>query len=248
MSLPKIDMSIFPELQIKENIKFNVGGLKEWGETLVSDPAKALRWFWKGKELGTEMRLGDLYEDKTGLYKHREWRGFKDTFYYFNAIWLYNYGCAVKAILTSEDPIAVLKGVFRYRWLGQDYLTVMHWFDRGLEGARGDALKASGWAYNGMVLETVRQFCRLCAADANLHGGKRNKYWYNTFAHDETVAGAIFYPWRDQGFDDVSLQMVPYFVGVHVNSQVVLNYIDAMQSIGLPGDPCPMCQAARCAS
>ena len=243
MSLPKIDMSIFPELQIKENIKFNVNGLKEWGETLVSDPAKALRWFWKGKELGTEMRLGDLYEDKTGLYKHREWRGFKDTFYYFNAIWLYNYGCAVKAILTSEDPIATLKGVFRYRWLGQDYLTVMHWFDRGLEGARGDALKASGWAYNGMVLETVRQFCRLCAADANLHGGKRNKYWYNTFAHDETVAGAIFYPWRDQGFDAVSLQMVPYFVGVHVNSQVVLNYIDAMQSIGLPGDPCPMCQA-----
>ena len=243
MSLPKIDMSIFPELQIKENIKFNVGGLKEWGETLVSDPAKALRWFWKGKELGTEMRLGDLYEDKTGLYKHREWRGFKDTFYYFNAIWLYNYGCAVKAILTSEDPIATLKGVFRYRWLGQDYLTVMHWFDRGLEGTRGDALKASGWAYNGMVLETIRQFCRLCAADANLHGGKRNKYWYNTFAHDETVAGAIFYPWRDQGFDAVSLQMVPYFVGVHVNSQVVLNYIDAMQSIGLPGDPCPMCQA-----
>ena len=176
-------------------------------------------------------------------FRHREWRGFKDTFYYFNAIWLYNYGCAVKAILTSEDPIATLKGVFRYRWLGQDYLTVMHWFDRGLEGARGDALKASGWAYNGMVLETVRQFCRLCAADANLHGGKRNKYWYNTFAHDETVAGAIFYPWRDQGFDAVSLQMVPYFVGVHVNSQVVLNYIDAMQSIGLPGDPCPMCQA-----
>ena len=39
MSLPKIDMSIFPELQIKENIKFNVGGLKEWGEPLVSDPA-----------------------------------------------------------------------------------------------------------------------------------------------------------------------------------------------------------------
>ena len=115
--------------------------------------------------------------------------------------------------------------------------------DRGLEGVRGETLRASGWAYNGMVKETIRQFCRLCAADANLHGGKRNKYWYNTLAHDETVAGAVFYPWRDQGYDDVSLQMVPYFVGVHVNSQVVLNYIDAMQSIGLPGDPCPMCQA-----
>ena len=243
MSLPKIDMSIFPKMQTKENLKYNLNGLKEWGETLASDPKKAWDLFWNGKQHGEDRRLGELYEDKTGLYRHREWRGFKDTMYYFNMIWLYNYAGAVKAVLTSEDPIAVLKGAFRYRWLGQDYLTVMHWFDRGLEGVRGETLRASGWAYNGMVKETIRQFCRLCAADAKLHGGKRNKYWYNTLAHDETVAGAVFYPWRDQGYDDVSLQMVPYFVGVHVNSQVVLNYIDAMQSIGLPGDPCPMCQA-----
>ena len=243
MSLPKIDMSIFPKMQTKENLKYNLNGLKEWGETLASDPKKAWDLFWNGKQHGEDRRLGELYEDKTGLYRHREWRGFKDTMYYFNMIWLYNYAGAVKTVLTSEDPIAVLKGAFRYRWLGQDYLTVMHWFDRGLEGVRGETLRASGWAYNGMVKETIRQFCRLCAADAKLHGGKRNKYWYNTLAHDETVAGAVFYPWRDQGYDDVSLQMVPYFVGVHVNSQVVLNYIDAMQSIGLPGDPCPMCQA-----
>ena len=37
--------------------------------------------------------------------------------------------------------------------------------------------------------------------------------------------------------------MIPYFVTCHVNSHTVLNYIDAVQSIGLPGDPCPMCQA-----
>ena len=38
--------------------------------------------FWYGKP-HQERRLGDLYIDKTGLYKHREWRGFKDTMYYF---------------------------------------------------------------------------------------------------------------------------------------------------------------------
>ena len=43
--------------------------------------------------------------------------------------------------------------------------------------------------------------------------------------------------------DDVPLQMIPYFVTCHVNCHTVLNYIDAAQSIGLPGDPCPMCQA-----
>lgn len=31
--------------------------------------------FWYGKP-HQERRLGDLYIDKTGLYKHREWRGF----------------------------------------------------------------------------------------------------------------------------------------------------------------------------
>ncbi len=38
-----------------------------------------------------ERRLGDLYIPGTGLYKHREWRGVKDTMYYFHMIWLYNY-------------------------------------------------------------------------------------------------------------------------------------------------------------
>ena len=54
------------------------------------DIKKTLKDFWYGKPHG-ERRLGELYEDKTGLYKHREWRGVKDTMYYFYNIWLYNY-------------------------------------------------------------------------------------------------------------------------------------------------------------
>ena len=34
------------------------------------DIKKAAKDFWYGKPHG-ERRLGDLYEDKTGLYKHR---------------------------------------------------------------------------------------------------------------------------------------------------------------------------------
>ena len=41
--------------------------------------------FWYGKP-HQERRLGDLYIDKTGLYKHREWRGFPDTMYYLSLI------------------------------------------------------------------------------------------------------------------------------------------------------------------
>ena len=48
--------------------------------------------FWYGKPHTAEeggRRLGDNYLPKTGLYKHREWRGVKDTFYYFHNICLY---------------------------------------------------------------------------------------------------------------------------------------------------------------
>ena len=148
----------------------------------------------------------------------------------------------VHDVMKYGGVVNFAKGVWRYRWVGQTYLTVMHWFDRGFEGMRGPTLAASAWHYRAMVNETIRQFMRMFSADANIHGGKRNELWYRTPAHDETVAGAIFYPWRDR-MDDVPLQMVPYFVTCHVNCHTVLNYIDAAQSIGLPGDPCPMCQA-----
>ena len=202
---------------------------------------KALKDFWYGKPHG-ERRLGDILKDKTGLYKHREWRGVKDTMYYFNNIWLYNYAQMVADILKSEEPLAFFKGVWRYRWVGQTYLPVLHWFDRGLQGLRGEALRASAWHYRAMVSMTIQQFQRMFAADTKLHNGKQNDYYDHTIAHKETVWGGVFYPWADK-FKHVPLEMIPYFVTCHVNSHTVLHYIDAVQSIGLPGDPCPMCQA-----
>ena len=205
------------------------------------DIKKAAKDFWYGKPHG-ERRLGDLYEDKTGLYKHREWRGVKDTMYYFYNVWLYNYIHMVMDVQKFGGVVNFAKGVWRYRWVGQTYLPVLHWFDRGMEGLRGEALRASPWHYRGMVCETIRQFQRMFAADTKLHGGKKNDLWYHTMAHNETVWGGIFYPWSDK-FDNVAMEMIPYFVTCHVNSHTVHNYIDAVQSIGLPGDPCPMCQA-----
>lgn len=205
------------------------------------DIKKLARDFWYGKPHG-ERRLGDLYIDKTGLYKHREWRGVKDTMYYFYNIWLYNYVHMVIDVMKYGGVVNFAKGVWRYRWVGQTYLPVLHWFDRGMEGLHGEALAASAWHYRGMVNSTIRQFQRMFVADTKLHGGKKNKTYMHTMAHNETVWGGIFYPWSDK-FDNVPLEMIPYFVTCHVNSHTVHNYIDAVQSIGLPGDPCPMCQA-----
>ena len=205
------------------------------------DIKKTLKDFWYGKPHG-ERRLGELYEDKTGLYKHREWRGVKDTMYYFYNIWLYNYIHMVADVIKLGGLVNFAKGVWRYRWVGQTYLPVLHWFDRGLEGLRGEAMKASAWHYRGMVNATITQFQHMFVADTRLHGNKQNEAYKHTIAHNETIWGGVFYPWSDK-FENIPIEMIPYFVTCHVNSHTVLNYIDAVQSIGLPGDPCPMCQA-----
>ncbi len=206
-----------------------------------ADVKKLLRDFWHGKPHG-ERRLGDLYADKTGLYKHREWRGVRDTFYYFHMVWLYNYAHMVTDIMQDGGMVNFAKGLWRYRWMGQTYLPVLHWFDRGLEGLRGEALRASAWHYRAMVCVSIKQLMDMFNADAKLHGGAHNDAWQHNIAHKETVWGGVFYPWSDQ-YTNVPMEMVPFFITCHVNNHTAPHYIDAVQSIGLPGDPCTMCQA-----
>ena len=210
------------------------------------DVKKLARDFWYGKPHTAEeggRRLGELQMDKTGLFYHREWRGVKDTLYYMYNIWGYNYLHMVLDIMKYGSLVDFVKGTWRYRWMGQTYLPVIHWFDRGLAGLRGEALYASAWHYRAMVSAALQQICNFFAADTRLHGGKMNDDYYHTFLAKETTWGGLFYPWADAGYKYIPIEMIPYFVTCHVNSHTVLNYIDAVQSIGLPGDPCPMCQA-----
>lgn len=221
--------------------KFDLKNVVEKVKT--TDYKKLVKDFWYGKPHG-ERRLGDLYCDKTGLYKHREWRGVKDTFYYFNKVWLYNYGMLVYDVMRYGDIWTFAKGCWRYRWMGQTYLPVLHWFDRGMEGLRGEALRACPLHYRAMTNATIYQFMQMFRNDLNTNKGNKKVQARHdkTIAHDETVWGGIFYPFSKE-VENVPLQMIPYFVTCHVNNHTVLNYIDAVQSLGLPGDPCPMCQA-----
>lgn len=221
--------------------KFDLKNVVEKVKT--TDYKKLAKDFWYGKPHG-ERRLGDLYCDKTGLYKHREWRGVKDTFYYFNKVWLYNYGMLVYDVMRYGGIWTFAKGCWRYRWMGQTYLPVLHWFDRGMEGLRGEALRACPLHYRAMTNATIYQFMQMFRNDLNTNKGNKKVQARHdkTIAHDETVWGDIFYPFSKE-VENVPLQMIPYFVTCHVNNHTVLNYIDAVQSLGLPGDPCPMCQA-----
>ena len=72
---------------------------------------KKAKEFWYGKPDG-ERRLGELYEDKTGLYKHREWRGVVDTNYAF-WVWLRAVGVAGK--LAASGPLPVVRALMNWR-------------------------------------------------------------------------------------------------------------------------------------
>ena len=76
-------------------MNFDVSGLKKGlAEMKKAGLKQTAKDFWYGKPHTADeggRRIGELFEDKTGLYKHREWRGVKDTMYYFYMIWGYNY-------------------------------------------------------------------------------------------------------------------------------------------------------------
>ena len=190
--------------------KFDLKNVVEKVKT--TDYKKLAKDFWYGKPHG-ERRLGDLYCDKTGLYKHREWRGVKDTFYYFNKVWLYNYGMLVYDVMRYGGIWTFAKGCWRYRWMGQTYLPVLHWFDRGMEGLRGEALRACPLHYRAMTNATIYQFMQMFRNDLNTNKGNKKVQARHdkTIAHDETVWGGIFYPFSKE-VENVPLQMIPYFV------------------------------------
>ena len=84
----------------------------------------------------------------------------------------------------------------------------------------------SAWHYRGMVNATITQFQHMFVADTRLHGNKQNEAYKHTIAHNETIWGGVFYPWSDK-FENIPIEMIPYFVTCHVNSHTVLNYISS---------------------
>ena len=75
----------------------------------------------------------------SGIAKHREWRGLKDTFYDYTQ-WVINLGILAKFITIS--PVRIVKGLFEYRWFG-GYIGALHMVDKCTAGMRGPALRVS---------------------------------------------------------------------------------------------------------
>ena len=83
--------------------------------------------------------LGKLHKDKTGILKHREWRGLKDTMYDYYR-WLITWKDMIVMVLKA--PVSTVKGLWSYRWMCS-YLTVPAWIDRHTEGRTASYYPAS---------------------------------------------------------------------------------------------------------
>ena len=82
---------------------------------------------------------GKRFIKGSGIAKHREWRGLKDTFYDYTQ-WVVNLGLLVQFV--AKSPVRIMRGMLEYRWLGS-YLGSLNMVDKCMAGMRGPALRVS---------------------------------------------------------------------------------------------------------
>lgn len=182
-----------------------------------------------------EKGLRDAYIDKTGIRKHREWRGLKDSAYDYYR-WLINLG--TMGAFVARDPVNTIRGILEYRWMGS-YLGIFNMVDKCLEGARGPALRAGHLHLNAIIERSTEYMTVTFGADRRFHGD--NERADNIVPMEETIPPEIM-----AGFPELfpmPLQTLAGFLVCHVDKNIQPYYIDVGESYGIPADMCPRCVA-----
>ena len=106
-------------------------------------------------------------EPGTGIYRHREWRGLRDTAYDFGQ-WAQLWTILIRWALAH--PAQNVRAVLRYRWMFS-YLAVPSFFDRLCAGQRGAGLRAARRNLNHMAEDVTGTLTKIFSADLHLHPG-----------------------------------------------------------------------------
>ena len=176
--------------------------------------------------------LGLLHEDKTGLLKHREWRGLKDTMYDYYR-WLITWKDMIVMVLKA--PVSTIKGLWNYRWMAS-YLAAPAWIDRHTEGARGTHLRIAHLHFNAMIKHTCNMIHMLFKHDKHFH--PNDKFSDKTVCMDELFSFEIM-----AGFPNlygVPVQTIPIFLSSMVDQNITPPYFDITESYGVPAYVCPL--------
>lgn len=176
--------------------------------------------------------LGELHQEKTGLLKHREWRGFRDTMYDFYR-WLVTWKDMIKMVLKA--PISTVKGLWKYRWMSS-YLTTPSFVDRHTEGMRGPQLRMTHLHFNMIVKHATGIISKSFVADEKIN--PNNKLSKKIVCIDELVPVEFM-----AGFPNlevIPVQTMPIFLSSMVDQKITPPYLDEIENYGVPADVCPL--------
>ena len=165
----------------------------------------------------------------SGIAKHREWRGLKDTFYDYLQ-WAENLGILVQ--FAARSPVRIVKGLFEYRWFG-GYIGALHMVDKCTAGLRGPALRTAHIHMHAIMKGTPGML-----ADSML-GDRR--FGDNAFGRTQIVLEQTMSPEIHAGFQNLRpAQLEPFqcLLLCYMDQGANPYYIDAMESVGLPADSC----------
>ena len=173
---------------------------------------------------------------RTAIYRHREWRGIKDTWYDYRQ-WCRLWGTLIKWLFSHLAQN--VKAIFRYRWMFS-YLTVPSFFDRICSGLRGAALRGARNNLNYLASDVTNTLTIIFSADANLHPGskKAEELSKKIICIDELLPALI-----GKGFTNcntVLFQEYPMYLPSLINQHSPVHYISQSELYGLPADVCPL--------
>lgn len=181
-----------------------------------------------GKEVGSS-RLGDLY-GKGKVFKRREWRGFKDTFYDYWR-WLGIMKMLAGFMLHPKN----VKGFFRYRWM-LNYLAVPMMIDKHTRGLRGNHLRICHEEYDLVASDVAKLLTKIFSMDQNLGASPEKSKHVVLMDENEMTNIMCGFP----NLEGLSWETASVYVCVLLNGMAMTHYLDVVQECGLPGDVCPM--------
>ena len=108
--------------------------------------------------------LGNFFRGNSRAMTHREWKGFKDTFYDFGR-WLKCYGFI--GVTLGSHPILLIRGMLRYRWM-VSYFTAANMVDRHTVGLRGNELRYTHEEFYALVHNATVNIKKILERDEHL--------------------------------------------------------------------------------
>lgn len=173
--------------------------------------------------------MASRYAPGTGLARHREWRGLKDTWYDYIE-WMKILG--VMGGFVAKSPVRIVRGLFEYRWFGS-YLAAFNMIDKSIEGLRGPALRVARIYLNTIMKGSTTQLACMMKGD--------RRFGENDFSKKMVLLEQTMPPEILAGFPNLVPMQLEVFQGLlacYMDQNICPHYIDAMEHIGLPADSC----------